>query len=129
MIKLLKILTVFVVVTCLAVTTVVCCCLGPAVMAHFHKSSVCHHCPPQDSSHGHSSNPGNNCMYQLTSADTFNGQIISAPAPVVFTPVIFFDKHIRTDFLPSSISAYPRGSPPLNISFTPVYLRTLSLRI
>ena len=112
----------------LAVTTVVCCCVGPAVMAHFHKTSVCSHCPTQKSSHDHSSNPGNNCMYQLTSADTFHGKIISAPTSVVFTSV-FFDHHIPTPFLASSLSAYPRGSPPLNVNFTPIYLRTLSLRI
>ena len=58
-----------------------------------------------------------------------HGQIISFSVPAVATPVVFFDQHITTPFLASSISAYPRGSPPLNVSFTPVYLRTLSLRI
>lgn len=115
-------------IACLAVTTVVCCCIGPAIMAHLHKASACSHCSPQDS-HGHSSSPSDGCMYRLTNAEASHGQVIIASAPLVFTPITFLDHHIVTPFLSSSIQAYPRGSPPLAASFTPLYLRTFSLRI
>ena len=127
--KLLKIFTASLVTGCLSVMTVVCCCVAPVVMAHLHKAAVCSHCPTQDSSHGKPSNPTETCLYHLANAETSHSQTISFFAPVVFTPTIFFDKHITTSFLPSSISAYPRGSPPLAASFVPLYLRTFSLRI
>jgi len=127
--KIFKISIASLLTVCLGVTTVVCCCLGPVTMAHLHKTSVCSHCPPQGSSQSHSSNPTDSCMYRLTNAEILHSQIIIASAPVVFTPVTFFDKHIATPFLLSSILAYPRGSPPLAASFTPLYLRTFSLRI
>jgi hypothetical protein len=114
----------------LSVATVVCCCIGSAVMAHAHKASVCNHCPPQGSSSKHSSNPADSCIYHLTNAEVSYGKIIIAHAPVVFIPATFFDQHIATPFLPSSIQAYPRGSPSFDLpSFTPLYLRTFNLRI
>ena len=127
--KLLKIFTASLLSVSLGVATVVCCCVAPAVMAHLHKASVCTHCLPQKSSQGHSSAPGDNCMYQLTNADAFHHQTISSPVLITFTPHTFFNKHVSIPFLSSSISTYPRGSPPLTASFVPLYLRTFSLRI
>ena len=126
--KFIRIFTAFVLTVCLAVTTVVCCCVAQAVMAHLHKASMCSHCLPQNSSHSHSPVPGNNCIYQLTNAEAFYGQVISAPAPVFFRHGIFFDKH-TTPFLPSLILAYSRGSPQSTASLVPIYLRTFNLRV
>src|SRR5579872_5708412 len=125
----LKLFISFLLTVCLGVATVICCCFAPAVMAHFHKVSMCRHCPSQGPSHGHSSGPTDNCLYRLSNAEIFHGQIVISAAPAVFIHYIFFDKHLATPFLPSLVQAYPRGSPPLPASFTPLYLRTFHLRI
>jgi hypothetical protein len=115
----------------LSVATVVCCCIGSALTAeHTHKVSACNHCPSQGTASKHSSNPADSCTYHLTNAEISHGQIIIAHAAAVFVPASFFDRHAVRPFLPSSIQAYPRGSPPLDLpSFTPLYLRTFNLRI
>ena len=113
---------------CLAVATVVCCCIAPAVMAHFHKAAVCSHCPDQ-SPQGNSSNPAAACRNQLTSADSFHGQTISTPnvSTQPFPASVFLNHH--TVLSPALSLAYPPGSPPLGISFIPLYLRTFNLRV
>jgi hypothetical protein len=113
----------------LSVATVVCCCIAPAVMAHFHKAAVCSHCHGQNSNDG-SSNPAATCRYQLLNAELTYGRTITfsnstgSPLP---SP-IFLDKHITTLPPPANL-IYPPGSPPLGISFTPLYLRTFNLRV
>ena len=128
MIKMLKPFTAFILTGCLAVTTVVCCCLGPAVMAHFHKAAVCSHCASPNSSHDHSSNPAGTCQYHLTNAEFSGAQPgpFSMAAPL-FAPSSFLDKHMA-NFLPPFTAIYPRGSPPLTGS-TPIYIQIRSLRI
>jgi len=113
----------------LGVATVICCCIAPSVMAQFHKAAVCSHCPGEKSQ-GNPSNPAGTCQQQLTSADIFNGSIISSPiVPAKHFPVTVFlnDHHIT--LTRSLLLAYPPGGPPLGISFTPLYLRTFNLRI
>ena len=124
-----EIFAVSVLTVCLAVTTVMCCCLGPAVMAHFHKAAVCGHCSSPSSSHDHSSNPAGTCQYHLTSAEFSPAQAIlfSVAAPV-FTPIAFFDKH-TINFLFSFPTIYPRGSPALAAGSTPIYIQIRSLRL
>ncbi len=127
--KIFKLFTVFLLAVSLTVATVICCCFVPAVMTHFHKISMCSHCHGQNSP-DHSSNPAGTCQHHLTSAESSHSPaVLSFAASGVSFPVpVSFDKHI-TIFLPSSILACPRGSPPLTASFTPLYLRTFSLRI
>jgi hypothetical protein len=62
----------------LGVATVICCCIAPSVMAHFHRTVMCSHCQGENSN-GNSSNPARTCRYQLTSAEFSNNQIISTP--------------------------------------------------
>jgi hypothetical protein len=112
----------------LGMATVICCCVAPAVMVHFHKVSVCSHCESQNSSQTHSC-PDSSCSYKLTNAEAFHSHSISFSAPVVYTHDFFFNQHLTSTFLPSLVSAYPRGSPPLTSSFTPLYLRTFTLRV
>ena len=112
----------------LGMATVICCCVAPAIMTHFHKVSVCSHCSSQNSSQTHSC-PDSNCAYKLTNAESFHSNIISFSAPVVDTHTFFFNQHLTLTFPLSLVSAYPRGSPPLTSSFTPLYLRTFNLRI
>jgi hypothetical protein len=112
----------------LGMATVICCCVAPAVMAHFHKVSVCSHCLSQNSSNTHSC-PDSNCSYKLTNAEAFHSHIISFSALVIYSHDFFFNQHLKSTVLPSLISVYPRGSPPLSPSFTPLYLRTFTLRI
>jgi hypothetical protein len=126
--KIFKLLIAFALAVSLGMATVICCCVAPAVMAHFHKVSVCSHCSSQNSSNSHSC-PDSNCSYKLTNAEAFHGHIISFSAPVVDIHSFFFNHHFTSTFLPSLVSAYPRGSPPLTSSFTPLYLRTFTLRI
>lgn len=129
MVKILKPTIAFLLAVSLGTATVVCCCVAPAVMAHFHKTAVaCSHCPSSGTSHGHSSNPTDSCMFRVGHAEAFQGQVIM-PVPIVSTHIVLFDKHVVTPFLASSILVYPRGSPPLTSSFTPLYLRTFTLRI
>jgi hypothetical protein len=113
---------------CLAVATVVCCCIAPAVTAHFHKVAMCSHCPDQ-SSQGNSSNPAGVCRNQLTSAEFLHGQTISTPnvSAQSFPAPVFLNHH--TVLSPALSLAYPPGSPPLGISFIPLYLRTFNLRV
>ena len=113
---------------CLAVATVVCCCIAPTVMAHFHKVAMCSHCPDQ-SSQGNSSNPAGACRNQLTSAEFLHGQTISTPnvSAQPFPAPVFLNHH--TVLSPALSLAYPPGSPPLGISFIPLYLRTFNLRV
>lgn len=109
----------------LAVATVVCCCVAPAVMAHFHKVAMCSHCHHQNPNN-HPSNPAGDCRHQSLNAELSHKQIIafsnnlgsSFPAP------IFLEKHITTLPPPSSL-VYPPGSPPLGSSLTPLYLQNL----
>jgi hypothetical protein len=111
----------------LGIATVLCCCAATAAAAQLHKVSMCGHCPAQKSSP--SSLPNNNCLYQLTNAEAAHGQDLSLHAPVVSSHGFFLHQHIATSFLPSTISSYPRGSPPLSANVTPLYLRTFTLRI
>ena len=108
--------------------TVICCCIGSAVMEQLHKPSMCKDCATQGSSHSKSSNPTEGCLYHLTSAEISHSHAISFSSPTSSIPN-FFDKHLTTPLLPSLISSYPRGSPPLTASFIPLYLRTFTLRI
>jgi hypothetical protein len=129
MIKIVKLFIASLLAVCLTVATVICCCIAPAVMTHFHKVAMCGHCQSQNS-HGHSSNSTTACQYHLTSAEFLHTQAISSSAfsGVSFPSSILFDKHI-TIFLLSSVFAYPRGSPPWAANFTPLYLRTYNLRV
>ena len=113
----------------LGVATVVCCCIAPSVATLFHKSMVCGHCQDQNS-RNNPANPAAACQQQLTSAELSHGQtILFSHAPGrAFSAQIFFDKHITTLPPPSSL-VYPPGSPPLDISLAPLYLRTFNLRI
>ena len=113
----------------LGVATVVCCCIAPSVMAHIHKTAMCSHCPDQGSQ-SHPVNPAGACQQQLTSAELLHSQTISFDHVLgkLFQAPIFFDNHITTIPPPTSL-AYPPGSPPSGISFTPLYLRTFNLRI
>ena len=114
---------------CLAVATVVCCCIGSGVMAHFHKAAACSHCPDQNS-HGNSSNPAGTCPNQLTSAEFLHGQAISTPnVSTQHFPAPVFLNHHHVILSPALSLAYPPGSPPLGISFIPLYLRTFNLRV
>jgi hypothetical protein len=113
----------------LGVATVICCCIAPSVMAHFHKTVMCSHCQSENPN-GNSSNPARTCRYQLTSAEFSNDQTISTPnasAPS-FSASVFLNDH-RSILSPILSLASPPGSPPLGIGFTPLYLRTFSLRI
>lgn len=129
MVRALKLPVSFLLVVTLAVATVICCCIGPSAVAQLHKTAMCSHCPAKNSSSGHSTSSTDSCMYRLANAEASYGQIIIAPAPTVFTPIAFFDHHTVMPFLPSLVQAYPRGSPPLATSFTPLYLRTFNLRV
>jgi len=113
----------------LSVATVICCCIAPSVMAHFHQSAMCSHCPDQNSS-SNAPNPAGTCQQQLTSAELSHGQtMVFSHAPgSPFSAPIFLGKHITTLPPPSSL-VYPPGSPPLGISLTPLYLRTFNLRV
>ncbi len=114
---------------CLTVATVVCCCVRPAVMAHFHKAAMCSHCTDQNSK-SHSSNPAGACQQQLTNAEFSNGQTISPPKiSLLPSPAPFFLNNHHTILLPTLFLAYPPGSSPPGISFTPLYLRTFNLRV
>lgn len=125
--KIFKLFTASLLTVSLSVATVICCCSASAVMAHFHKVAMCGHCS-EKSSHDNSSNPDATCKYQLTSAEFSHSKTLSFSIPTVSIPFVF-DRHLSTPFLPSVISSYPRGSPPLTASFIPLYLRTFTLRI
>jgi len=126
--KIFKLYTVSLLTVALSVATVICCFSAPAVAAHFNKAVACSHCPAT-SSHDNSPNPAGTCKQQLTSAEFFHSQTVSSSAVSGGSfPASASFKHI-TIFLPSSVLAYPRGSPPLGVSFTPLYLRTFNLRV
>ena len=113
----------------LSVATVICCCIAPSVMAHFHKTAMCSHCTGA-SSHGNSSNPMGACQNQLTSAELSHAQIISSSIiSVQHFPLSVFVNNHQITFTRSLLLAYPPGAPPLGIRFTPLYLRTFNLRI
>ena len=113
----------------LSVATVICCCIAPSEMAHFHKTVMCSHCPSQDS-HSKSSNPAATCQNQLTSAEfNHSSSISSSVASTVHFPVPGFLNIHQTVLSPSLSLTYPPGGPPLGISFTPLYLRSFNLRI
>jgi hypothetical protein len=111
----------------LSVATVMCCCSASAAMAHFHKAVVCSHCQGH-SAHDNSSNPAGTCHHQFQSAEFFHSFTISSPV-VSSTHASLVLVHHWTIVLPSLSLSYPPGSPPLGISFIPLYLRTFSLRI
>lgn len=129
MAKIFKIFVISLLTVCLSVATVICCCVAPAVISHFHKVSGCSHCHDQNSA-GSSSTAAGSCQSHITVADASHSQTItSSAAASVFLPVqITFDKY-TISLLPSSVVSYPRGSPPLGASLVPLYLRTFSLRI
>lgn len=113
----------------LGVATVLCCCIAPVVMAHFHKTVMCSHCPDQDS-HGKSSNPIASCQQQLTSADFLHSPTITSPiVSGKHFPVSVFISNHQINLTRSLLLAYPPGGPPLGVSFTPLYLRTFNLRV
>ena len=127
--KTFKLLIAFLLTVALSVATVICCCIAPSVMAHFHKTAMCSHCQSTNS-HSNSSNPMGACQYQLTSADLSHAQTISSPIiSVQHFPLSVFVNNHQITFTRSLLLAYPPGAPPLGISFTPLYLRTFNLRI
>src|SRR5580658_2549144 len=109
------------------VATVICCCIGAGVMAHFQKpAAMC--CEKQNPSHQDSA-PMGTCQNHLTSAEFSHAQIVlTAPAAISFSPAISLGTH-HADFVASFPQVYSRGSPPLAANFTPLYLRTFNLRI
>jgi len=128
--KILKLFVASLLTATLSVATVICCCVAPAVMAHFHQVTICcSHCADK-CSHDNSSNPGGACQNKLTSAEFSGGQTISTPkvSLLPFLAPVFLNNHYKV--LSSTLSlAYPPGGPPLGISFTPLYLRTFNLRV
>ena len=127
--KIFKLLIASLLTVSLSVATVICCCIAPSVMAHFHKTVMCSHCQGA-SSHGNPSNPLGSCQNQLTSAELSHPQIVSSSIILVqhFPLSVFVNNHQIT-FSRSLLLAYPPGVSPLGISFTPLYLRTFNLRI
>ena len=113
----------------LSLATVICCCIAPSVMAHFHKAVTCRHCDSQDSSNK-SSNPGAACLNQLTSAELSHTQLITVSkiSPQPFSAPVSLSNY-NQNISPILNLSYPPGGPPLGISFTPLYLRTFNLRI
>jgi len=124
-----KLFIAFLLTVCLALATVVCCCVAPAVMAHFHKIPKCSHCQDQ-SSNNHFSNTSGTCQYYLTSAALSRSQTISSSVKSLIVSIDFvsFNKHL-TPFLPSSQIVYPPGGPSLIANTVSIYLSTHSLRI
>jgi hypothetical protein len=113
----------------LSLATVICCCIAPSVIVHFHKTDACSHCSSQGA-HNNAPNPAGACQNQLTSAEFLHSQAISTPnVSATLSPVSAFLSIHRTTVIPSILLAYPPGGPPLGISFTPLYLRTFNLRI
>ncbi len=113
----------------LSVATVICCCIAPSVMAHFHQAAVCSHCQ-KSSPQAPSSTPLETCQNQLTSGEFLHNQIIIAPKVVVLPlPSHDFLNNHRTALSSFLSVVYPPGSPPQGISLTPLYLRTFQLRI
>ena len=113
----------------LSLATVICCCIAPVVVAHFHKVAVCSHCTGQGSQSNHA-NPASACQNQLTSADLSSAQVISSSvvSTVHFPTSAFLIDH-QIAFTHVILLAYPPGAPPLGASLTPLYLRTFNLRI
>ncbi len=129
MIKIFKLFIASLLIISLGVATVICCCIAPSVMAHFHKAVMCSHCQGENS-HSNSSNPAGACRQQLTSAEFFHAQTISSPiVSAKFFPVSVFLNNHQVTPTRSLLLAYPPGGPPLGISFTPLYLRTFNLRV
>ena len=125
--KILKLFIASVLTVALSVATVMCCCSASAAMAHFHKAVVCSHCQGH-SSHDNSSNQTGKCQHQFQAAEFSHGATISSPV-VSSAHALSVLAHHRTIVLPSLSLSYAHGSPPLTVSFTPLYLRTFSLRI
>jgi len=126
--KAFKLITASVLAVSMFVATVICCCIGGALMAHFQKpSTMC--CEKKDASSHDTSNPSSACLNHLTSAEfTHTPTTIDKPAAAGFG----YNSHpstYQTDFLYSFDQIYPRGSPPLTVSLIPLYLRTFTLRI
>ena len=127
--KIIKLFIASLLTASLSFATVICCCIAPSVMAHFHKTAMCSHCSGE-SSHSHSSNPLGSCQNQLTSADLSHAQTISSSTvSVQHFPLSIFVSNHQIAIIHSLLSVYPPGGPPLGISFTPLYLRTFNLRI
>ena len=124
--KIFKSFTASVLAVTMFVATAVCCCIGTAVVAHFHKPAMC--CEKQNSSHQDSA-PMGACQNHLTSAEFSHAPtVLTAPAAISFSPAISLGTH-HADFVASFPQVYSCGSPPLAASFTPLYLRTFNLRI
>jgi len=126
--KILKPFIVSLSIISLSVATVMCCCSALAVAAHFHKATMCSHCP-DNSPHDNPSHSTDTCQYQLTSAEFYHSSSISllVVSKVFFTPTFFYHKFITVLPPPGLIKLH--GSPPLITSFSPLYLRTFNLRI
>jgi len=109
------------------VATVLCCCIGAGVVAHFYKpAAMC--CEKQNASH-QASSPMGSCQNHLTSAEFSHAQtVLTAPAAISFSPAISLGTH-HANFLASFPQVYSRGSPPLIISTVPIYLQIRNLRI
>ncbi len=127
--KVLKLFIASLLTVSLGVATVICCCIAPVVMAHFHKAAMCSHCHDQNSN-DHSSNPAGTCQQQLTSAEFSHVPTISSPVVSAdsFPVSVFLNNH-QIALTQSLLLAYPPGGPPLGISLTPLYLRTFNLRV
>jgi len=127
--KILNLSIAFLLAITLSVATVLCCCIAPSVVAHFHKTVTCSHCAGQ-TAHGKSSNPAAACPQQLTSADFYHLQTIISPVVKIshFQSFNFLIAH-QSVLNRSLLFAYPPGGLPLGRRFTPLYLRTFQLRI
>jgi hypothetical protein len=127
--KIFKPLIALSIIAAFAVFSVLCCCTASAVTAHFQKATTCSHCHGQNSN-GHPFDPIKACQNQLKSAEFSHSQIIYPQINSVgpFQSPVFINNH-RPILSPSLSLAYPPGSSPPGISFTPLYLRTFNLRV
>ncbi len=126
--RILKLLIASALTVSMCIATVLCCCIAPEVMAHFHKKVTCGHCA-DERSHSNPANPAGACQQQLSSTDFLQDQISFSPAVsghhVVIADFLVNHRVSLTSFL---LSAHPPGGPPLG-SLAPLYLRTFNLRI
>ena len=122
-----KIFIASVVIIAVGVATLLCCCVAPAVAAHWHKPvvAVCGHCA--SSGTHHSSNPAAPCQGQLTSTDTIDGQIVLLPQGGLQHFIAHPVFKASSTFHHSLSLVFPPGGPPGNL--TPLYLRTFNLRV
>ncbi|MDE1920287.1 MAG: hypothetical protein KGJ09_02960 [Candidatus Omnitrophica bacterium] len=125
--KISRIFVAFLLAVSLVVSTVICCCIAPAVAAHFQKEAACSHCMGHKAS-GRPSDPL--CPQQLMSADFLHAPALTfseSTGGFSFTPVLFVGHHpVLTRLI---LSVHPPGGPPLGMDFIPLYLRTFQLRI